>query len=670
MTLLHQLAEKVHIGTDYVAYGGHRIAISEDTLARVLTAMGYDVSTEDSQRAALQTLDEAPWRRTLPPVVVLHQEQDAHLPVNIPDGTSVSVRITHRDTGLTHELAQLDHWVDPRTIDGQLIGRATFHIPAGLDLGWYTATASTVEGESTADVVVTPACADWNRGDGPLPKGQRWGGQAQLYACTSRTSWGIGDFADLGLLAEQFAADGADFLLINPVHAANMEPQITASPYSPTSRRFVDPQYLRPQLTPEYQNLTEAARARVDGLAEAATELNSAEQIDRDAVWALKEQALWEIFTNGMTRARAADLDEFTREHGQALKDFAGWSAGARGEDFHRWLQMCCREQLRAAQDRAVAAGMDIGIIHDLAVGVDVRSADAQLLGNVLVTDAHVGAPPDMFNQLGQDWGQPPWHPVELVEQSYKPLWDVLTSSIDDGGGLRIDHILGFFRLWWIPKDSAPQDGAYVYYDHNAMIGLALLAAHQAGAVLIGEDLGTFEDWVQDHLVSRGLLGTTIYFFENDGGHPRPTENYRVQALTSLTTHDLPPSAGYLEGVHIHLREQLGLLTTSVEEESAGLGAQRDGIRHRAQEHGYLNDETDTESLVVAAHKDLAAAPSRLLGVSVVDVVGQRQVQNQPGTSWQYPNWCIPLGNDHGRVSLEELPQQPAYRAIVDVFKN
>ena len=693
MTLLRQLAQAHRIGLEYTAFDGQTREVSDASLRAILTAMDVDVSDEQAQAAALKAVEEAPWRRTLPHCVVTHDGQEKYLPVHVPHGSEVFVQLIHQSTGERKSLAQADHWVDPREIDGQLIGQATFVIPAGLALGWYEVVATTLDGTVRTPLAVTPQHARRDLSD-PVSeaKAHRWGAQLQLYACTSAQSWGLGDFADLATLAEQLAADSADFVLINPVHAANYFPQVTASPYSPTSRRFVDALYLRPQRCPEYGQLPDEVKASIDTLAEQARRLNDAELIDRDAVWQLKRRALQLLFQEGMSPSRRWQLDEFLTEQGEALVEFAAWSVnqarhhGVTADsddrlllepDFHAWLQLSCREQLAQAQRSALMAGMQVGIVHDLAVGVDQRSADADLLEHSLVKGVHVGAPPDMFNQLGQDWGQPPWHPEELVAAGYKPFWDVIRSAIVDAGGLRIDHILGLFRLWWIPEGQPPSEGAYVHYDHEALIGLCLLAAAESDAVLIGEDLGTFEPWVAGYLGSRGLLGTTIYFFEQDVGQPRDTAGYRAGALASITTHDLPPAAGYLTAEHVSLRNRLGLLTTEPGVELDGLAAQISGLVGHLQGIGalapdYEFDATDTasvEALVVACHQDLLRAPSRMLGVSLVDMVGQRVVQNQPGTSWQYPNWCVPLADGSGRrIPIEQLRDQPTYQRLVEVF--
>ena len=208
----------------------------------------------------------------------------------------------------------------------------------------------------------------------------------------------------------------------------------------------------------------------------------------------------------------------------------------------------------------------------DLAVGVHWSGADAWSLQETYAAGVTVGAPPDPYNQNGQDWQQPPWRPDRLAETAYEPFRRLVAAALRNAGGLRVDHVIGLFRLWWIPKGAGPTAGTYVRYDHEAMIGILALEAYRADAVVVGEDLGTVEPWVRTYLAERGILGTSILWFELDhdgGGGPLAAERWREWCLASVTTHDLPPSAGYLAGDHVRLRDSLGLLTRPVEEELA-----------------------------------------------------------------------------------------------------
>lgn len=323
---------------------------------------------------------------------------------------------------------------------------------------------------------------------------------------------------------------------------------------------------------------------------------------------------------------------------------------------------------------------MRIGLVTDLAVGVHPGGADAINLAEYLAPQSSVGAPPDDYNQQGQDWSQPPWHPVRLAESGYRPWREMLQTILRHSGGVRVDHILGLFRLFWIPRMTSPLNGTYVYYDHEAMLGVLALEAERAGAVLVGEDLGTLEPWVQDALAETGVLGTSIVWFERseDNESPLPQQEYRRLALSSVGTHDLPPTLAYLRGDHISLRARLGVLTRSVAEEeaddrewqarvldqvaAAGLLPQRD---FRTAERSDRGSEAD---LVVALHKYVAGTPSALTCTSLVDMVGDVRAQNQPGTTKDlYPNWCIPLCDAAGTpILIEDLAGNELFQRVAE----
>ncbi|MDQ0736292.1 4-alpha-glucanotransferase [Arthrobacter agilis] len=310
---------------------------------------------------------------------------------------------------------------------------------------------------------------------------------------------------------------------------------------------------------------------------------------------------------------------------------------------------------------------MRIGVVHDLAVGVHPSGADAWALQDVLASGISVGAPPDMFNQHGQDWSQPPWHPDRLAASGYAAFRDMLRNILRHAGGIRVDHILGLFRLWWIPQGAAPGAGAYVYYDHRALIGILVLEAERAGAVVVGEDLGVFEPGVQEYLGERGVFGTSILWFEQDEDGPLPPEAYREGCLTTVTVHDLPPSAGYLAGEHVVLRERLGLLSRPVAEEQAEDRAVQEKFLALLRQRGLLDAASpDVQQTVEALHAFIAQTPSVLLGVALADAVGERRTQNQPGTNDEYPNWRIPLADADGRaVLVEDLAGNARFASLV-----
>jgi 4-alpha-glucanotransferase len=704
--LLQRLAHAYGVQASYRGHDGREHSVADQTLVAVLDALGCHVEPDGlaGLEVALERRRLAPWRLVLPPTTVAHAGCSGSVAVHVPHGSTVTVQVLLEDGG-TRSLEQLEDFTEPQPVDGALVGQATFRLPADLPLGWHTLLACLEDGNDVEGcLIVVPDRLDTAE---TFAARRGWGLAVQLYSTRSTRSWGLGDFHDLAELATRTAAHGGDYVLSNPLHATAPTPPVVSSPYSPSTRRFLNPMYLRIEDLPEYGGLEPRDRARVDELAAQRRRDNTdAGTLDRDAAYGAKLQALRWIHRVTPSAERAEAYRAYRRAEGEGLDDFALWCAlrsafahddpvwrdpglvpgGPVAEryreelaeevDFHRWMQWLCDTQLAAAQAAARDAGMRLGLMQDLAVGADRNNADAWMLQDLLVGSMSVGAPPDMYNQLGQDWSQSPWHPERLAETGYRAYRDMLRSILRHAGGIRVDHILGLFRLWWVPVGGPPTEGAYVTYDHEAMVGILALEAQRAGAVVVGEDLGTFEPWVQDYLARRGLLGTSILWFEQHDGTPRPPGRYRVQCLSSVNTHDLPPTAGYLSGVHLDLRERLGLLAGDPEGERARAAAERDAYLCAVREAGYLPagtgpDLTDPDGLadvVVALHRYLAQAPSMLHGVALVDAVGETRIQNQPGTSQdQYPNWEIPLADAAGRpVLIDDLDEVPGFARLLD----
>ena len=404
-------------------------------------------------------------------------------------------------------------------------------------------------------------------------------------------------------------------MLVNPLHAAEPIAPMEPSPYLPTTRRFGNPLYVRPERVPELAGLAPSDRASLHALHEKAGD-PVAERIDRDTAWTAKREALRKLVRACARRPDATWPSRgYRRREGRGLDDYATWAAiaevhgadtltwpaelrhpdlpavarfreeHAEAVEFHQWLQWVLDEQQAATQLELRRAGMGLGVMTDLAVGVHWSGSDAWSLQETYAAGVTVGAPPDPYNQNGQDWQQPPWRPDRLAETAYEPFRRLVAAALRNAGGLRVDHVIGLFRLWWIPKGAGPTEGTYVRYDHEAMIGILALEAHRADAVVVGEDLGTVEPWVRTYLADRGILGTSILWFEidHDGdGGPLAAERWREWCLASVTTHDLPPTAAYLAGDHVRLRDSLGLLTRPVEEELAVDEVERAGLARRA----------------------------------------------------------------------------------------
>lgn len=700
---LRRVADANGVATGFWDWYGNWVGVSASTLLKVLGALGLPLdesSTVGDVHEALRLTEEREWRRTLPPTIVARQGGGYMFPVHVPDGSWVNVQWVLED-GRKGSCDQVDRYIAPRMIDGELVGRATFDVPHWLPLGWHRLVA-TVEGGhvESATLIIVP-----NTLSLPLLESSRrvWGVNAQLYSTRSASSWGIGDAADLADLAAVCADKGADFLLINPVHASQPVSPLENSPYLPVSRRWLNPIYIRPESIEEYASLPEAWRADIELFRDETRQFAIREDlIDRDRSWEAKRKALEVIFAAPRSYHRQSQLDRFIERGGSELSNYALWCALVEREgtielpedlarssaprvelerlelaervDFYQWCQWVAAEQLEHAQHVAREVGMEIGIMADLAVGVHPYGSEKWSRPELFASGMSVGAPPDVYSQQGQNWSQPPWSPRSLAESGYLPLRDMVRAALANAGAVRIDHILGMFRLWWIPEGRAATEGTYVYYDHEAMMGVILLEAQRAGAVVIGEDLGVVEPWVRDYLRERGVLGTSVVWFEKEGGGwPLRPEHYRDRALAAVNIHDLPPTLGYIRGIQTTLRSELGLLTDDIETVRAGDRLELEQVTARLHEYGCIDGAEPSErETVEGLYRYVAKTPSKLVVASLVDAVGDVRPQNMPGTGAdQYPNWCVPLCDSDGEeVAIEDLPTDERLTSLFALLRG
>ena len=709
---LGELVDRFGISTQFYDWKGRHTQVGEQTVIAILAEFGVDASTPERARAAAQRVRDDHWRRIVQPCVVLRAGQEGRVDVHVPAGAPVSLRIVGED-GNDHLPWQVDNWNPDRPIDGRMIGEATFGIPGNLPLGYHelivTVGSHDVEGSAedggihataTSTIIVTP-----NRVGLPRRMGASrvWGYAAQLYSVRSHHSWGLGDLTDLADLCTWSASQGAGYLLTNPLHAAEVAGRMEPSPYLPSSRLFVNPIYIRPELIAEYHDLDQYDASLIESLRTTTLDDDPQALLDRDRTWQAKSQALELIHRVDMSASRRMAFTAFRVARGRRLEDFATWCllselhgsdwhdwpaelhdphgaavARVRREhadriDFHMWLQWIADQQLSTAQSSGTDAGMPVGLICDLAIGVNGSGADAWMLNGLFAREMNVGAPPDPFNQAGQDWGQPPMRPDVLEQMAYAPLREMVSSALRHAGGVRIDHIMGLFRLWWVPRGLGPRHGAYVRYNHEAMVGVVALEAYRAGALVIGEDLGTVEPWVRDHLASRGILGTSIMWFETGpDGRPRQPQQWREHAMSSVTSHDLPPTSSYLRGDHVELRDRLGLLTESVDEERENARRERETWLASLRQQGVLEaDEDDPEQVTLAMHTLLTRTPSKVINATLTDAVGDPRTQNLPGTEDEYPNWRVPLSGPDGEpVYLEDLYSSDRVARMAKVLRG
>lgn len=702
---LIQLAKLNGISTSYIDQLGTYVEIRDEVLVSVLAALGVDASSDEAIAASYELTKQRIADTLVEPTIVKFIGKEATTPIRAK-GHDVTLRLLLED-GTRYE-GNLCMYLTPQT-DGSL----TLTLPDDIPAGYHTLRVNAGPLHGEARLICAPARV-------PLPPAvaekQRWGWMAQMYSIRSAESWGVGDYGDLKLLLTDAAEKShADFMLINPIHATAPVEPLEPSPYLPESRRFMNVTYIRPQDIEEYAGLDEAALAEVERLhAEVAPANDNADELDINSAWWHKRQALQLVFKVPRSAERQASFEAFKEAAGPDLRAFAAWSVafqvwGAPWEgtwfaetnrdspevaelmrdhadmvDFECWLQWIADEQVTAAQTAARESGMALGLMQDMAVGVHSLGADVWWNPErFAVGSVTVGCPPDFYNQQGQDWGQPPFNPNYLAKTGYGVYREMVHNMFSHAGAVRIDHVLGLFRLWWIPQGEGARGGAYVTYDYEAMIAILTIEASRVNGLVVGEDLGTVPDYVRTVLAEHGLLGCTVEWFARVDDSPNAGDpyadpaDYRKYALASVTTHDLPPTAGYLQFEHVKLREELNLLTGPVEEFQASATAERQAMLDRLVESELITPEiaadvdNHIQEIVEAMHKMLLHSPSVLLQAALVDGVGETRAQNQPGTSSEYRNWRVPLaGPDHKVVHTDEVFDLPRVKSLSAIMNG
>jgi 4-alpha-glucanotransferase len=632
------LAEAHGVATWYEDWHRQRRDVAPESVTGVLRLLGVDASTPEAVRRELAAVREARKHDVLPGTVVVRRGTGRPL--------AGPATVTLEDGG-TREVTA---------------------IPDDLPLGWHRLRS----GDRDVTLVVVPA---------ELPEApETWGWMLQLYALHSADSWGIGDLGDLRSFVR---GQDAGLILLNPLHAITPTLPVPSSPYSPSSRRFANPLYLRVSDTDAYRRADPELRARVDALRPSPAGNGL---IDYSAVWTAKRAALellWPLAGDVDTDADPG-LTDFATFCALAEQHGANWQAwpedlrrpdspavrAARSGErvaFHVWVQHLLEAQLDAANEAAREAGMPVGVVHDLAVGIDPSGADGWLLQDVLAAGVHAGAPPDAFNQLGQDWGLAAWRPDRLIETGYAAYRDMLRRIFRYAGGLRVDHVAGLWRLWWVPPGMGAAEGTYVHYDPEAMLGILALEAHRAGAVVIGEDLGTVLPVVTEGLERMNMLGSAVLWFTRDYDDPDggylPAEKYPRNALASISTHDLPTATGFLTGEQVRVRAELGQLAGDVADERRTAEKDREQLLAVLRAAGLVTADSSDSDIVVAMHEFLARTPCRFVTASLYDVLGEVNQPNLPGTTDEYPNWRMPL-----RASLEEIQADPRMRRVARIL--
>ena len=683
---LARLASRFGIEPGYHDIWGQWRATSEATQRRLLAAIGVEVGDDASVAAALAAAERSSWERVVPAITVLRRAGlDRGMRVQLPESAfarALAWRITEEGGDVREErfdalgLVRIEDYAE-----GDL--RATaFRLPLPADLpdGYHRiaiVAGPTVLGEG--QLAVAPARCYL---PAAIAEGARvWGTAVQLYGLRSSRNAGIGDFTDLRHCAEVWGERGAAIVGTNPLHALSLRDPGHGSPYSPSSRLFLNPIYLDVEAIDDFAEIAAGDPGFTSRWRAQCAKLRESDTVDYAAVATAKRaifQTLYAHFCRrhleaGSTRARL--YAQFRAARGQALRHHAlhealselhgtpwrQWPAEHRDPSresvrryarenalavgLHEYLQWQADLQLGRAQERCRDLGMAVGLYADLAISIGPDGSEAWANQHLYALGASVGAPPDAFNTRGQDWGLPPYDPWRLREAGYAPLIATLRSNMLRAGALRIDHVMGLARLWWVPAGCEPGEGAYVRYPLADLLGIVALESHRERCLVIGEDLGTVAEELRRELEAHEILSYRLLLFERDGVAFKPPGAYPRRALVAWSTHDLPTFAGWWSGADLATRARLRLADADHLERARGeRRAERAALVAALRAEGLVAEGTDpeaplTEELAVAVHAYAARSAATVMVVQMEDVLGLTEQANLPGTIDQHPNW-------------------------------
>ena len=720
-SLLDRLARQCGIGEAYHNYRGDLMWFSRETRKALLAAMGCPTDDAAAIERVLREREAGRWRSLLAPVAVVHPGSSA-VTIAVPVDQlerSLDWEVTLAGGGERHgsarsgDLAELER----AEVDGRWQTRRRLPLPADLPHGYHqlrVRLAGTAGAES-ALIAAPRGCFEPQI----LRDGRRlWGVAVQLYTLRSRTNWGIGDFADLEELLRSCAPHGASFVGLNPLHALFPSNPWHCSPYSPSSRQFLNVLYIAVERLPEFAECA-AARERVASPAfqSELERLRGTAHVDYPGVAHAKLPLLRLLFSHfrrehlARNTARAASFRAFVAERGEPLRRHAlydaideqmraqdghrywGWpvwpdelrdpaGAGARAfeaaqaeaVEYYAWLQWLADEQLGAAQRLARELGMAIGLYGDYAVGVNPSGAETWSDQALYRKGAGVGAPPDALALKGQDWGIPPQDPNVLVAEQYQPFRHLVAANMRHFGALRLDHVMALFRQWWVPVGLGATDGGYVHYPLDDLMSVLALESERHACLVVGEDLGTVPPEMSHAMAERAVYSYRVLLFEKsaDGSFHRPDE-YPRRAIATVTTHDLPTLNGYWTASDIELRQRLHLYPS----DEVRQRVQRERVLDRAALLAALesadlvapgSDPATVaygDALSAAVHAYLARSNSALVVLQAEDLVGMPDPVNVPGTSDEHANWQRKMS-----CRLDEVFGRPQVRRLLDAVQR
>lgn len=694
---LTQLSALAGIQPTYTDNWDRQHTTSPTTQRALLAAMGIDVSTPQQIQAALEEREHREWLRPLAPVTVTGKGAAATrlaLPKSLALET-VEWQLFLENNGvkrgqfIPHDLPLLE----TRRIESVDYHAWTLALPADPEPGYHQLEI-TYAGEVLARQSFIVAPATCYQPEAIIESGRIWGAAVQLYSIKSERNWGIGDFTDLQTLLEQWASQGADIIGVNPLHALFPHNPQHASPYSPSSRLFMNVLYLDVEAIADFRECNAAhTLLRSPEFQSRLENLRSTEYVDYSGVAALKLPMLERLYQHFCEHhvqpdsERAAAFQAFQACEGERLyqhclfealqehlhqQDLAIWgwpvwpphyqqptsadvrefaTVHAERIRFFAYLQWQTDLQLAAVGARSLERGLGVGLYLDLAVSVDGGGAEAWANQTLYASRVGVGAPPELNNQRGQDWGLPPFVPERLREAAYAPFIETLRHNMRHAGALRLDHVMGLMRLLWIPAGEHPTAGAYVTYPFDELLGILALESQRHHCLVIGEDLGTVPPEVRAALAPRGILSYRLLILEKtDDGDFIPPSTYPSQAIAAVSTHDLPTLAGFWEGRDLLRRTELQLFSSEE--------ARRHHVVARAQERAHLllaleqtaqlptgmsidaaTLPTMSADFVEAVHVFLARSPAKILMVQLEDALGVLDQINIPSTTTEHPNW-------------------------------
>ncbi|MBT0586555.1 4-alpha-glucanotransferase [Alteromonas oceanisediminis] len=694
---LESLVEMRGIETQYVDAWGKPAKVNDATKAKLLKVMGYDTESEEAMQEQIHERFAGAWMTPLEPVQVNRVNAAINivvrLPIELVNDTHQFIVALEDGTEMRQQFTPVDcEMLDATTVDDVEFHAYSVALTLDIPLGYHQVSLAAQDDQPFAQMRLIQAP---NRCFTPpdIAQGKKvWGLSVQLYCLRSEANWGIGDFSDLTYLIEKSAAQGADFIGLNPIHALYPSNPDACSPYGPSSRRWLNYLYIDPKQIDGFNHESVQSLISNSGFQQQLKHVRDIDYIDYEAVAKLKLSALSRIFDvfnqkylTKNTRFNKA-FKQFVVEGGDSLQCLAtfdamqehlqaegkpswGWPVfpaqfadfdspavskfkkqHAKRIKFYLFLQWQASIQFEQASQKASDLGMTIGLYRDLAVGVSEGSAEIWGNKSLYCTEASVGAPPDILGPNGQNWGLPPMDPEKLYAQAYQPIIDLFSSNMHASGALRIDHAMALLRLWWIQKGDDAKEGGYVYYPVDDLLGILALESQRHQSLVIGEDLGTVPDEIRGKLADNGIYSYRVFFFEQaeDGGFFSPS-HYPEQSMSTLTTHDMPTLIGYWHCDDLSLGKSLGLyrdeqvLQTLYDSRHSNKQEILNTLHgHQSVDHHVgrdVNHTPMTQALNFGLQTHMAAGSSALLSLQLEDWLQMDKPVNIPGTFNEYPNW-------------------------------